>query len=84
MERSQSHRDSSTPGCPRSIAAVDSEVRDERIAQLRMEISTRLQRVCSHLTPEQFAELVLDIAPVTLRYEDRLQTPIRPERRRDD
>ena len=53
-----------------------------RVDQLKGEISARLRRVCSHLTDEQFAALVDDIAHVTLRYEMPGQTP-RPPRRGD-
>jgi hypothetical protein len=40
-----------------------------RADQLKADISARLRRVCSHLTDEQFAALVDDVAQVTLRYQ---------------
>lgn len=46
-----------------------------RVDQLRSEISDRLRRVCAHLSDEQFAELVRDIADVTLEYEERPPSP---------
>ena len=51
----------------------------DRAEQLRSDISARLRRVCTHLSDEQFAELVADIAEVTLKYEEkpRLSPPIR-------
>ena len=67
-----------------AMGDAESEVRDARIALLKADISNRLRRVCTHLTAEQFDELVRDIAEVTLRYEGRLHTPILPEPKRDD
>jgi hypothetical protein len=51
-----------------------------RVEQLKDEISGRLRRVCSHLTAEQFAALVDDIARVTLRYETPENKPRRAPR----
>jgi len=52
------------------------------IEHLKADISARLRRVCAHLTDEQFAGLVDDIAAVTLKYEEkpRLSPPSRPTR----
>ena len=50
---------------------MDSVHDPERLDQLRAHISARLRRVCTHLSDEQFAELVDDIADVTLKYDDR-------------
>ena len=49
----------------------------ERLEQLRANIAQRLRGVCAHLAPEEFDGLVLQIASVTLRYEQkpRLSTP---------
>lgn len=54
----------------------------DRAEHLRSEISARLRHVCSHLSDEQFAELVHDIADVTLKYEEkpRLSAPITNKR----
>jgi hypothetical protein len=43
----------------------------ERLDQLRTAIAGRLRRVCAHLPAEEFDALVLKIATVTLRYEQR-------------
>jgi hypothetical protein len=53
-----------------------------RLEQLRTGISPRLRRVCAHLSDEQFAGLVDDIARVTLKYEERprLSPPVAIER----
>jgi hypothetical protein len=42
-----------------------------RAQALKGQIGTRLRKVCSHLSDEQFAELVDDITAVTLKYEER-------------
>ena len=53
-----------------------------RLEQIRAHISPRLRRVCGHLSDEQFAELVDDIADVTLKYEEKpgLPPPVTNER----
>ena len=43
----------------------------ERLEQLRRDITSRLRRVCANLPPDEFDALVLQIATVTLRYEQR-------------
>jgi hypothetical protein len=54
----------------------------EGLDQLRANIAQRLRTVCAHLPPEEFDALVLKIATVTLRYEQkpRLSTPIVSDR----
>ena len=42
-----------------------------RAEQLKAEISSRLRGVCAHLSDDEFAALVDDIADVKLRYEMR-------------
>ena len=60
---------------------MDSAPDPARLEQLRANISARLRRVCTHLSDEQFAELVDDIADVTLKYEMRPDaTPPKPTR----
>jgi len=64
---------------------MDSAHDTEREDHLRAEISARLQRVCSHLSEDQFAELVRDIADVTLKYEMRSgAAPPKPKPKRAD
>ena len=50
----------------------------ERLEQLRASVTSRLARVCGHLPPDEYDALVLKIATVTLRYEQRprLSTPM--------
>ena len=50
----------------------------ERLKQLRENIASRLKGVCAHLPADEFDGLVLRIATVTLRYEQRprLSTPV--------
>ena len=44
---------------------------------LAADIAARLRRVCGHLPEDEFSALVLGIARVTLRYEQRaLSTPV--------
>ena len=45
---------------------------ETRRRELIADISSRLERVCSHLARDEFAVLVSQIAAVTLRYENRL------------
>ena len=40
------------------------------IEVLTADISARLRRVCVHLSNDEFAELVLDIARVRMRYDE--------------
>jgi len=42
------------------------------------DIAARLRRVCAQLPDEEFSALVLDIARVRMRHEQRV-TPLRPE-----
>jgi len=65
-------------------AALDGGIAHDarRASQLKADISRRLRHVCAHLTDDQFAALVDDIAQVTLRYETPGQTP--PPARRGD
>jgi len=42
----------------------------DRLQALAADISARLRRVCAHLSDEEFSALVMDIAQVTLRYEE--------------
>ena len=53
-----------------------------RAQELKGQIGTRLRRVCSHLSDEQFAELVNDITAVTLKYDERprLSRPVSARR----
>ena len=54
------------------------------LQRLTADIAARLHRVCSELPDEEFSALVLEIARVRMRYEERV-TPLRPEPpRRDD
>jgi hypothetical protein len=46
-----------------------------RREDLVAEISARLRRVCRHMTDEEFAAMVRDIARVTHKYEGRV-TPL--------
>ena len=50
----------------------------ERLEQLRANIAERLRGVCAHMPVQEFDALVLRIASVTLRYEQkpRLSTPL--------
>ena len=60
-----------------SVSAMD--VSDpERLEQLRANIAERLRGVCAHMPVQEFDALVLRIASVTLRYEQkpRLSTPL--------
>jgi hypothetical protein len=65
----------------------DPELRARRLQQLTEDIGSRLRRVCSHLSAEQFAALIADIADVTLKFEEReFGTPVEvldPPRRAD-
>jgi hypothetical protein len=47
------------------------EARATRVEQITADIATRLRRVCAHLSEDQFAALVREIADVKLRYEER-------------
>ena len=42
---------------------------DDAVQRLTADISARLRAVCGHLSDEDFAELVLDIARVRIRYD---------------
>jgi hypothetical protein len=60
-----------------SVSAMD--VSDpKRLEQLRTNIAERLRGVCAHMPVQEFDVLVLQIATVTLRYEQkpRLSSPI--------
>ena len=64
-------------GRGKSVSAMD--VSDpERLEQLRANIAKRLRVVCAHMPVHEFDALVLQIASVTLRYEQkpRLSTPL--------
>ena len=56
---------------------ADTTVREDdqsgrsRLAELYADVERRLARVCAHLSPEDFDALVLDIAHVKLKYEQR-------------
>ena len=52
-----------------SVRALDA--RATRVEQLTADIAGRLRRVCAHLSEDQFATLVREIADVKLRYEER-------------
>ena len=47
------------------------EARATRVEQITADIASRLRRVCAHLSEDQFAALVGEIADVKLRYEER-------------
>jgi hypothetical protein len=56
-----------------SVSAMD--VSDpERLEQLRANIAERLRGVCAHMPVQEFDALVLQIATVTLRYEQKPRT----------
>ena len=55
---------------PRARQAPNAGARD-RFDELTLSIASRLRRVCEHLSEEDFANLVHEIASVTLRYEER-------------
>jgi hypothetical protein len=40
-----------------------------RREQLMVEVTARLQRVCAHCTPDEFAALVLRVVDTTIKYE---------------
>ena len=67
-----------------SMGDAEPKPPEDRLAQLKAEISNRLRRLCSHLTVEQFDELVRDIADVTLRYEHPAHFPAPRRLKRDD
>lgn len=57
---------------------MDAAPHPEELKQLCAAVASRLRRVCAHLPAEEFDALVLKIATVTLRYEERprLSTPV--------
>lgn len=59
------------PSEARSAAQLQSARHARRLEQLTGDIGTRLRRVCNHLSDAEFSALVLGIAQVTLRYEER-------------
>jgi hypothetical protein len=56
---------------PDAGTAHDAEYVARRLEKLTADIGARLQMVCSHLSDAEFAQLVRDIASVTLKFEER-------------
>ena len=46
---------------------------DPTLGHLEREIAARLKPVCTEMSPEEFLELVRDIARVKLKYDPKLQ-----------
>lgn len=59
---------SATPADPRHCPEVEAL----ELKRLAADISARLRRVCAHLPEDEFSALVLDIARIRLRYEQRV------------
>ena len=66
-------KDTTSPAATTPPVASDpcSEIEAIELQRLTADISARLRRVCSHLPDNEFADLVLDIARVRMRYEQR-------------
>ena len=62
------------PNAKRELPSAGEAELQQHIA----DIAARLRRVCAQLPDEEFSALVLDMARVRMRYEQRV-TPLRPE-----
>jgi hypothetical protein len=69
--RTRSADASRTSTSPHSGTEHDAEYLARRWEKLTADIGARLQIVCSHLSEAEFAQLVRDIAGVTLKFEER-------------
>lgn len=57
---------------PPSDAQHYPDVEARELQRLTADISARIRRVCAHMPDDEFAALVMDIARVRLRYEQRV------------
>jgi hypothetical protein len=60
---------SATPITEQAAASIPQPTDVERVTA---DIAARLRRVCAHLPDDEFAQLVLDVAQVRMRYDEAL------------